>query len=148
MTTMTIEQGAELPAQRRTPNEVDLFLYAAAVWLPHRIHYDRRYATEVEGQPDLLVQGPLQAVYLEQAVRGALGRGWRPISYSYRHTAPALVGDELVLTGTIVEVDPDGERLRIEVACTRSDGTATTSGELVFVADERSQGGSGDLARC
>lgn len=135
MTTMTIEQGAHLPAQRRAPNEVDLFLYAAAVWLPHRIHYDRRYATEVEGQPDLLIQGPLQAVYLEQAVRSALGHDWRPTFYSYRHTAPALAGEELVLTGTIVEVDPGARELRVEVTCSRADGTTTTSGELIFIAD-------------
>jgi 3-methylfumaryl-CoA hydratase len=35
----------------------------------HRIHYDRRYATETEGYPGLVVQGPLIATLLLDLLR-------------------------------------------------------------------------------
>jgi hydroxyacyl-ACP dehydratase HTD2-like protein with hotdog domain len=129
---LPIEPGMELPSQRRTPTEVELFLYAAAVWLPHRIHYDHPYTTEVEGQPGLLVQGPLQAIYLDQLVRTALDDGWRITGFTYRHRAPAFAGDELTCSGTITAVSDDGGTLRVDVSCTRPDGTVTTSGELTL----------------
>jgi 3-methylfumaryl-CoA hydratase len=36
-------------------DEVMLFRYSALIFVGHRIHYDRRYATEVEGYPGLVV---------------------------------------------------------------------------------------------
>jgi 3-methylfumaryl-CoA hydratase len=41
-----------------------LFRYSALTFNAHRIHYDRRYAMEVEGYPGLVVHGPLIATLL------------------------------------------------------------------------------------
>src|SRR6185369_2267606 len=38
-----------------TPDDVLLFRYSALTFNGHRIHYDRRYVTEVEGYPGLVV---------------------------------------------------------------------------------------------
>ncbi len=46
------------------PDEVLLFRYSALTFNGHRIHYDRRYVTEVEGYPGLIVHGPLIATLL------------------------------------------------------------------------------------
>ena len=46
------------------PDEVLLFRYSALTFNGHRIHYDRRYVTEVEGYPGLVVHGPLIATLL------------------------------------------------------------------------------------
>ena len=46
------------------PDDVLLFRYSALTFNTHRIHYDRRYATEVEGYPGLVVHGPLIATLL------------------------------------------------------------------------------------
>ena len=35
------------------PDVVQLFRFSAITFNPHRIHYDRTYAMEVEGYPDL-----------------------------------------------------------------------------------------------
>ncbi|OGA02390.1 MAG: acyl-CoA dehydrogenase, partial [Betaproteobacteria bacterium RIFCSPLOWO2_02_FULL_62_17] len=43
------------------PDDVLLFRYSALTFNGHRIHYDRRYVTEVEGYPGLIVHGPLIA---------------------------------------------------------------------------------------
>ena len=46
-----------------------LFRYSALTFNGHRIHYDRRYVTEVEGYPGLIVHGPLLATLLLDLVR-------------------------------------------------------------------------------
>lgn len=46
------------------PDPVFLFRYSALTFNGHRIHYDRSYATEVEGYPGLVVHGPLIATQL------------------------------------------------------------------------------------
>jgi len=56
--------------QRRiVPDDVLLFRYSALTFNGHRIHYDRRYVTEVEGYPGLIVHGPLLATLLLDLVR-------------------------------------------------------------------------------
>jgi len=52
-----------------TPDEVMLFRYSALTFNGHRIHYDRKYVTEVEGYPGLIVHGPLIATLLVDLVR-------------------------------------------------------------------------------
>ncbi len=51
------------------PDDVLLFRYSALTFNAHRIHYDRRYVTEVEGYPGLIVHGPLIATLLMDLVR-------------------------------------------------------------------------------
>ncbi len=46
------------------PDDVLLFRYSALTFNGHRIHYDRRYVTQVEGYPGLIVHGPLIATLL------------------------------------------------------------------------------------
>ncbi|MDR6861096.1 MaoC family dehydratase N-terminal domain-containing protein [Variovorax guangxiensis] len=51
------------------PDDVLLFRYSALTFNGHRIHYDRKYVTEVEGYPGLIVHGPLIATLLMDVVR-------------------------------------------------------------------------------
>lgn len=46
------------------PDPVLLFRYSALTFNGHRIHYDLKYTTEVEGYPSLVVHGPLTATLL------------------------------------------------------------------------------------
>lgn len=50
-------------------DEVFLFRYSALTLNGHRIHYDRRYAVDVEGYPGLVVHGPLLATLLLDQLR-------------------------------------------------------------------------------
>jgi 3-methylfumaryl-CoA hydratase len=52
-----------------TPDDVLLFRYSALTFNGHRIHYDRRYVTQVEGYPGLVVHGPLIATLLMDLLR-------------------------------------------------------------------------------
>jgi len=51
------------------PDDVLLFRYSALTFNAHRIHYDWRYATQVEGYPGLVVHGPLIATLLLDLLR-------------------------------------------------------------------------------
>jgi 3-methylfumaryl-CoA hydratase len=51
------------------PDDVLLFRYSALTFNGHRIHYDRRYVTETEGYPGLVVHGPLLATLLLELLR-------------------------------------------------------------------------------
>lgn len=69
------------------PSPVMLFRYSALTYNGHRIHYDRPYATEVEGYQGLVVHGPLVAtMLLDLAMRQAGNR--KPASFSFRAKAP------------------------------------------------------------
>jgi 3-methylfumaryl-CoA hydratase len=58
------------PWQREiVPDDVLLFRYSALTFNGHRIHYDRKYVTEVEGYGGLIVHGPLIATLLMDLVR-------------------------------------------------------------------------------
>jgi 3-methylfumaryl-CoA hydratase len=46
-----------------------LFRYSALTFNGHRIHYDRSYATGVEGYPGLIVHGPVIATLLIELAR-------------------------------------------------------------------------------
>jgi 3-methylfumaryl-CoA hydratase len=54
------------------PDDVLLFRYSALTFNGHRIHYDRRYVTEAEGYPGLIVHGPLIATLLLDLLRRQL----------------------------------------------------------------------------
>lgn len=59
------EAPTEVPWRRRiTPDPVLLFRFSALTFNSHRIHYDRPWATEVEGYPGLVVHGPLTSTLL------------------------------------------------------------------------------------
>ena len=51
------------------PDDVLLFRYSALTFNGHRIHYDRRYVTQVEDYPGLIVHGPLIATLLLDLLR-------------------------------------------------------------------------------
>ncbi len=90
-----------------------LFRFSALTFNAHRIHYDRAYASEVEGYPGLVVHGPLSAILLSELVRYSTARPMR--AFSFRGVAPlfdlgpvrlvaTLAGDELALQAQ----GPDG----------------------------------------
>jgi len=64
-----------------------LFRYSALTFNGHRIHYDRTYATAVEGYPGLVVHGPLIATLLLDLARREVP-GARVASFSFKAVRP------------------------------------------------------------
>lgn len=69
------------------PDDVLLFRYSALTFNGHRIHYDRRYCTEIEGYPGLVVHGPLLATLLIDLLRRNLPQA-RVKTFSFRAMSP------------------------------------------------------------
>ena len=88
-----------------TADEVTLFRFSALTFNGHRIHYDWRYATAVEGYSDLVVHGPLTALTLLERACARTGRA--PASFFYRAAAPVFCGEEVVVGGRSVADDEE-----------------------------------------
>ncbi|WP_198173336.1 FAS1-like dehydratase domain-containing protein [Cupriavidus sp. USMAA2-4] len=75
--------------RRIVPDDVLLFRYSALTFNGHRIHYDRRYVTEVEGYPGLIVHGPLIATLLLDLLRRELPQA-DVASFRFRAVRPTF----------------------------------------------------------
>ena len=104
--------GTELPTVVRNASRVQLFLYSAATWNPHRIHYDADYA-RFEGHPDVIVHGPLQGAWLSQYVTDWAGPAGRILGLSWQNRATALPETDYELRGVVAAVDDDVVSLRV-----------------------------------
>jgi 3-methylfumaryl-CoA hydratase len=102
-----IPKRDEVPAglpwrQTITPDPVSLFRFSAITFNPHRIHYDRPYATETEGYPGLVVHGPFTQLCLVNFVRRSNpGRTIR--TFHMRARAPLFEGAPFDLVGRPTE---------------------------------------------
>jgi 3-methylfumaryl-CoA hydratase len=76
-------------ARRWIPDDVLLFRYSALTFNGHRIHYDRRYVTETEGYPGLVVHGPLIATLLLDLLRHQLPDA-RVARFEFRAVRPVF----------------------------------------------------------
>ncbi len=100
-----------------TPSPLLLSRYSAVTFNGHRIHYDQPYATEVEGYPGLVVQGPLIATLMMQAFLDA-NPGRTPLRLSYRGLRPLTVNKTFNVEGRL---SGDGKAL---LWATNEDGPA------------------------
>lgn len=127
-------------AVERYIDEVDLFMFSAALWLPHRIHYDRDFAHS-DGHANLLVHGPLQIALLTELVADSAAREGRMVSHiAFRHHAPALVGKTYRLEVAEPNSSNDGQA---DIECATVDvetGITCTRG----LVTTRPKGGAGN----
>ncbi len=91
------------------PDDVLLFRYSALTFNGHRIHYDRRYATEVEGYPGLVVHGPLIATLLVDLVRSNLPRA-KIARFEFRAVSPLFDTSPFSVCG---KPEDDGTTIRL-----------------------------------
>jgi 3-methylfumaryl-CoA hydratase len=102
------------------PDTTLLFRFSALTYNAHRIHYDRPYATDVEGYPGLVVQGPLTALLLIDLLRQRVAR---PVaSFAFRGLAPlfdlAPFRIVAIAQGNAVELEAHGPDGKVAVAAT------------------------------
>jgi 3-methylfumaryl-CoA hydratase len=88
-------------------DDVLLFRYSALTFNAHRIHYDRRYTTEVEGYPGLVVHGPLIATLLMDLLRRNQPAA-NVTRFSFRAVSPLFDTAPFMVCGK-----PDGETIQL-----------------------------------
>ncbi|AJX31134.1 FAS1-like dehydratase domain-containing protein [Burkholderia oklahomensis] len=126
------EPGAPLPPPKAAPDgaqwqraiaptEAFLFRYSALTFNGHRIHYDRSYAQQAEGYPDLVVHGPLIATLLLDLVSRSMPKAV-VVDYAYKAVRPTFFGHAFTLCGRLA---PDGGS--VELWAKDHDGWLTMS---------------------
>lgn len=95
--------------RRWVPDDVLLFRYSALTFNGHRIHHDRRYVTEMEGYPGLIVHGPLIATLLLDLLRHQRPEA-EVASYSFKAVRPTFDINPFSVCGT---PSADGKTVRL-----------------------------------
>jgi hydroxyacyl-ACP dehydratase HTD2-like protein with hotdog domain len=119
-----VKEGDEIPILTITVDQTQMFFFSAATYNGHRIHYDRTWARDVEGYPDILVHGPLQAALLARAITDWIGPGGRLIRYSIQNRASAFPGEELRFGGTVTGTREENGRTLVDLAIRGEKGEA------------------------
>jgi 3-methylfumaryl-CoA hydratase len=98
------------------PDDVLLFRYSALTFNGHRIHYDRRYVTEVEGYPGLVVHGPLIATLLIDLLRRSLPQA-SVARFAFRAVSPLFDTAPFSVCGK-----PEGDGKTVKLWARNADG--------------------------
>ena len=91
------------------PDDVLLFRYSALTFNGHRIHYDRKYVTEIEGYPGLIVHGPMIATLLLDLLRHQMPDA-EVVRYEFRAIRPVFDISHFFVCG---EPQADGKTIRL-----------------------------------
>jgi len=117
----------EIPAREYAYSTLELFLFSAATWNPHRVHYDQDYMRDVLHEPGLLVHGPLQAAHMFQLLREVVADGVTVRALEYRHQAVLRAGEPVRISGRVVSAAGTAATVEMWVESLRS-GQRTTTG--------------------
>jgi 3-methylfumaryl-CoA hydratase len=111
---------ASFPTMKRVvPDETLLFQYSALGFNSHRIHLDRDFARQIEGFPDLVVNGGLATLLLTEFLRNELGGTLT--SLTAKHFAPLFCGRPICLGAArqddkwLLRAFDDSGRLAVDV---------------------------------
>lgn len=127
-----VRPGQQVPALRRKPTRVSVFLFGVAYWTPHRIHYDIE-AAKAEGFGDVVVTANLLSAYSVEMLTRWTGDPQCVLELEERNHAPALAGESLTVTGQVLDIgETDGQRrARCSLRISKDDGTQVVSGQAV-----------------
>jgi hydroxyacyl-ACP dehydratase HTD2-like protein with hotdog domain len=127
----TLRVGDRLAERSYEPTNVSLFLYNAAIWNAHRIHYDERYTREVEKHPSVVIDGPLQGDWLTQAVKEWMVDGDSMLEFEYSNRRACHLGDRLTVSGELAEIDAETQEITLGLWVKTEDGEVTTPGRAI-----------------
>ena len=111
------------------PDDVLLFRYSALTFNGHRIHYDRRYVTQVEGYPGLVVHGPLIATLLLDLLHRQQPEG-RVARFEFKAVRPTFDVNRFHVCGT-----PAQDGRSVHLWAQDHDGWLTMDATATFAQD-------------
>jgi len=123
---------AAIPALVVVPDRMQLFMFSAATWNRHRIHYDKDEAL-AEGLPDVVVQRALLGDFLARMLTDWLGDAGDIRRLSWRVVGSALPDVALSCTGNVVALEQaQGVRLaRCDLRLDTEAGDAIATGDAI-----------------
>ncbi len=126
-----LKVGQSIAGRTYTPTNVSLFLYNAAIWNAHRIHYDESYATEIEKHAGVVIDGPLQGDWLAQVATNWLGGDGILREFDYSNRKAAYLGQTLISGGEIGSIDPHSSTVTLELFIKDEVGDVTSPGTAI-----------------
>ncbi|MEH6639136.1 MAG: hypothetical protein V7717_07690 [Porticoccaceae bacterium] len=127
----SINVGDLLPSRDHAASIVQLFMYNAAIWNPHRIHFDHAYATEEEGYEAIVLDGPLQGDWVGQVVTDWIGEDASLVSFGYANRRVAFLGETMSAGGVVEEKDDDKKEIKVSLYLKNAEGEITIPGHAV-----------------
>jgi acyl dehydratase len=112
----------------KNPDKISLFMYCAAIWAIHRIHWDTPFA-QSEGLPDAILPGWMVSSYLAQLAEMRAPEGMRLGTINVRYKGMAFPGDTLTCRALAL---PGQARLSLSV--TNQHGLEISAGEAGYVS--------------
>jgi hydroxyacyl-ACP dehydratase HTD2-like protein with hotdog domain len=100
----TVRVGDALPTTVHQATRVGIFLFAAAHWTPHRIHYDLGQA-RAEGFGDVVVTGALMSGWATRLLTEWTGDPRCLRELEERNVAVAVAGDTLTISGVVTGLE-------------------------------------------
>lgn len=97
------------------PDETLLFQYSALGFNSHKIHWDRNYAQNVEGLPELVVNGGLATLLITEFIRNDLGLELGEIKV--KHLSPLFCNRKMTLfkDGALFKIYDDNHVVAVEM---------------------------------
>ena len=130
-----LKPGDALPGRDYAPDNVQNFMYSAALWNAHRIHFDHPYATEVEGYPGIVMSGPMLGDWLTQCVIEWLDGKGRMTRLEYSNRKAAYIGETVTSGGRVGSVDHNNGTATLEIFIKNQVGDVITPGTAVVAFD-------------
>ena len=119
---------APIPQLVVTPDHTQIFMFSAATWNRHRIHYSKDAAL-AEGLPDVVVQRALIGNFFSRLLTDWLGDAGDILELSWKVSASAVPGKTLYCQGEALTADAGSGHLdiRCDLRITDDDGRAIAS---------------------
>ena len=108
-----------------TPDPVMLFRYSALTFNGHRIHYDKPYVTQIEGYPDLVMNGGLTTLLVFELARTHASTPMRNITS--RNVRALFVNQPITLGG-----EPSADNRTAKLWALNPDGALALTAEAEF----------------
>jgi hydroxyacyl-ACP dehydratase HTD2-like protein with hotdog domain len=120
---------APLPELQLTPTHTQIFMFSAATWNRHHIHYSKD-AAQAEGLPDVVVQRALIGNFFARMLTDALGDAGELRELTWKVSASAVPGKLLRVQGEAVALEHGaGHReLSCQLRLSDDDGRAIAAG--------------------
>ena len=132
---------APIPELIVCPDHMQVFMFSAATWNRHHIHYSKDAAIS-EGLPDIVVQRALIGNFFARLITNWIGDSGELRRLAWKVTHSALPGRPIVCRGRVArrEKAEDGYALVCEVTAHNENDKLIASGEAVvaFAAEARS----------
>ncbi len=129
-----ISVTTQIPELTVCPDHTQVFMFSAATWNRHRIHYSKDAAVS-EGLPDIVVQRGLIGNFLARLITDWIGDSAELRKLAWKVIRSALPGEEIVCRGEVKQkMDSEGKKLLIcQVTASNENDELIAAGEATVV---------------